>query len=43
MGVYVNDLLVTGTNTTMVDQFFKNMHVIEVKDFGMVTKFLDMG
>ena len=43
VGVYVDDLLVTGTNTTFVDQFFQDMHVLEVKDLGIVTKFLGMG
>ena len=43
VGVYVDDLLVTGTNTTFFDQFFQDMHVLEVKDLGIVTKFLGMG
>lgn len=38
--VYVGDLLMTGTKTTMINQFFKDMHALEVKNFGVVAKFL---
>lgn len=40
VGVYVGDLLMTGTKTTMINQFFKDMHALEVKNFGVVAKFL---
>lgn len=40
VGVYLEDLLMTGTKTTMINQFFKDMHALEVKNFGVVAKFL---
>lgn len=35
VGVYVDDLLVTGMNASSVDNFFKDMSVLEVKDLGV--------
>lgn len=39
VSVYENDLLVTGTSVTEVDQFLKDTCMVEVKDLGEVTKF----
>nr|CCA24328.1 AlNc14C234G9347 [Albugo laibachii Nc14] len=43
VGVYVNDLLVTKTSFGEVDQFFKDMCKLDVKDLGEVRKFLGIG
>jgi hypothetical protein len=40
VGVYVDDLLVTATKTPMVAKFFEDMQILDVKDLGIVTKFL---
>ncbi|GMF41124.1 unnamed protein product [Phytophthora fragariaefolia] len=40
VGVYVDDLLVTGTSTAKVDKLFADMQVVELKDLGVVSKFL---
>ena len=40
--MYVDDRLVAGTNTTLVDQLFQDIHVLEAKDLRVVTKFLGM-
>ena len=40
VGVYVDDLLVTSTLATMVDQFFEDLKTLDVKDLGVVHKFL---
>jgi hypothetical protein len=42
VGVYVDDVLVTGTSTARVDDFFAAMCVLELKDLGAVSKFLGM-
>ena len=36
----MDDLLVIGTSFSEVDQFIKDMRVLEVKDLGEVNKFL---
>ncbi|KAE9238201.1 hypothetical protein PF005_g327 [Phytophthora fragariae] len=43
VGVYVDDLLVTGTSSARVDAFFEDMAVLELKDLGVVSKFLGIG
>ncbi|OWZ08671.1 putative mitochondrial protein [Phytophthora megakarya] len=43
VGVYVDDLLVTGAKVANVDKFFKDMKVLDVKDLGNVSKFLGTG
>nr|CCA17046.1 hypothetical protein HCAG_04640 [Albugo laibachii Nc14] len=40
VGVYVDDLLVTGKSRDAVDKFFKEMSALEIKDLGVVNKFL---
>ncbi|KAG3098646.1 hypothetical protein PI125_g15278 [Phytophthora idaei] len=40
VGIYVDDVLVTGTSVQKVDEFFEDMKVVELKDLGVVTKFL---
>ncbi|POM61907.1 putative Pol Polyprotein [Phytophthora palmivora] len=40
VGIYVDDVLVTGTSVQKVDGFFNDMKVVELKDLGVVTKFL---
>ncbi|KAG2802763.1 hypothetical protein PC118_g17799 [Phytophthora cactorum] len=40
VGVYVDDLLVTGTSESEVDKFFEDMQIVELKDLGVVAKFL---
>nr|CCA27352.1 conserved hypothetical protein [Albugo laibachii Nc14] len=42
VGVYVDDLLVTGTSRDAVDKFFKEMIALEIKDLGVVNKFLGL-
>ena len=42
VGVYVDDLLVTGSHESLVTQFFKDMEVLEIKNLGEVSKFLGM-
>ena len=43
VGVYVDELLVTNTTSTLVDQFPQDTNVLEANDFGMVKKFQGMG
>lgn len=43
VGVYEDNLLVFGTNTTCADQLFQDMPVLEVKELGIKKKFLGMG
>nr|CCA18070.1 AlNc14C44G3629 [Albugo laibachii Nc14] len=40
VGVYVYDLLVTETSRDAVDKFFKGMSALDMKDLGVVNKFL---
>ena len=42
MGVYVDDLLTTATKTSLVNNFFKELEDLKVKDLGVVNKFLGM-
>lgn len=38
VGVYVNDLLVAATNSTLVDTFFNQLHDLSVKNLGKELK-----
>uniref|UniRef100_A0AAV1VGI3 Reverse transcriptase Ty1/copia-type domain-containing protein n=1 Tax=Peronospora matthiolae TaxID=2874970 RepID=A0AAV1VGI3_9STRA len=40
VGIYVDDVLATGTDVNKVNDLFVDMQVIELKDLGVVTKFL---
>ena len=40
VGVYVDDLLVTGTSPAVLEQFFLNIASLDIKDLGVVNKFL---
>ena len=42
VGVYVYDLLVTASKRVLVNDFFKAMGVLSIKDRGEVSKFLSM-
>ncbi|KAG2913918.1 hypothetical protein PC119_g7839 [Phytophthora cactorum] len=42
VGVYVDDLLVTASRPSLVEEFFASMSVLSVKDLGVVKKFLGM-
>lgn len=42
VGIYVDDLLVTGTSKACVDKFFQEAKVLDVKALGVVSKFLGM-
>ncbi|OWY96906.1 putative mitochondrial protein [Phytophthora megakarya] len=42
VGVYVNDLLVTGTQQYAVDVFFDELKSLEIRDLGRAHKFLGM-
>ncbi|CAI5711699.1 unnamed protein product [Peronospora destructor] len=42
VSVYVDDLLVTASSQTKVEDFFKAMRVLSIKDLGEVNKFLGM-
>ena len=42
VGVYVNDLLVTGTGAAAVDLFFVSFASMSIKDPGRASKFLGM-
>ena len=42
VGVYVDDLLVFGTTNEVVGQFFDDMKSLEIKDLGVVPKFLGL-
>lgn len=43
VGVYVDDLLKTGTTAEAVDQFFLSMESLSIKNLGHTSKFLGMG
>nr|CCA26581.1 AlNc14C391G11286 [Albugo laibachii Nc14]CCA27305.1 AlNc14C502G11958 [Albugo laibachii Nc14] len=40
VGIYVDDLLVTGTSVKKVNDFFNDMQVVELKGLGVVVRFL---
>ena len=42
VGVYVDDLLVIGTNVAAVDCFFKGLSSLSIKDLSQVSNFLGM-
>ena len=42
VGIYVDDLLATATNSRMTDDLFASLKALEVKDLGVVRKFLGM-
>lgn len=42
VGVYVDDLLATGTDAAAVDRFFTSLGSLSIKDLGAVIKFLGM-
>ena len=42
VGVYVDDLLVTGTESSAVDSVFTEMACLSIKDLGVVNKFLGL-
>ncbi|CAI5706592.1 unnamed protein product [Peronospora effusa] len=42
VGVYVDDLLDTGTKLSAKDNFFKDMACCPIKDLGVVNKFLEI-
>ena len=42
VGVYVDDLLVTCTRQSAVDEFFKDMASLSIKDLGIMNKFLGL-
>uniref|UniRef100_A0AAV1T2Z2 Reverse transcriptase Ty1/copia-type domain-containing protein n=1 Tax=Peronospora matthiolae TaxID=2874970 RepID=A0AAV1T2Z2_9STRA len=42
VGVYVDDLLATGTSAAAVERFFASLASLSVKDLGCVSKFLGM-
>jgi hypothetical protein len=42
VGVYVDDLLATATSSKLVEDLFASLKTIEVKDLGVVCKFLGM-
>ncbi|CAI5708159.1 unnamed protein product [Peronospora effusa] len=42
VGVYVDDLLATGTDAAAVDRFFDQLGSLSIKDLGTVSKFLGM-
>uniref|UniRef100_A0AAV1U701 Reverse transcriptase Ty1/copia-type domain-containing protein n=1 Tax=Peronospora matthiolae TaxID=2874970 RepID=A0AAV1U701_9STRA len=42
VGVYVDDLLVTGTEQGAVDDFLKDMASLSIKDLEVVNKFLGL-
>ena len=42
VGVYVDDLLATGTDAAAVDRFFVKLGSLSIKDLGTVSKFLGM-
>ena len=42
VGVYVNDLLVTGRNVATVDCFLEGLSSLSIKNLGQVSKFLGM-
>ena len=42
VGVYLDDLLVTGTEPSAVDDFFKDMTSLSIKNLGVVNKYLGL-
>ena len=42
VGVYADDLLVTGTSVAAVEYFFVSFASLSIKDLGYVNKFLGM-
>jgi hypothetical protein len=42
VGIYVDDLLATATSAYLVDDLFTRLKTLEVKDLGVVRKFLSM-
>lgn len=42
VGVYVDDVLVTGTSTDVVERIFDSMVSLAIKDLGSVNKFLSL-
>ncbi|CAI5723091.1 unnamed protein product [Peronospora destructor] len=42
VGVYVDDVLATGTSIDVADQFFESMVSLEIKDLGGVNKFFGL-
>jgi hypothetical protein len=40
VGVYVDDILVTGTKKKLVDEFFEDAKQMDIKYLGKVNKFL---
>ena len=42
VGVYVDDLLATGTDAAAVDRFFASLASLSINDLGRVSKFLGM-
>ena len=42
VGVYVDDLLVTGTEPSAVDSFFAHMECLSIKNMGVVSKFVGL-
>lgn len=40
VGVYVDDLLATGTNAAAVDRLFDSLTSLSIKDLGLVSKIL---
>ena len=42
VGVYVDDMLATGTSVAVVERFFESLKSLSIKDLGHVPKFLEM-
>lgn len=42
VGVYVDDIIATGKAPALVDQFFTDMKELQLKDLGVLSKFLGM-
>jgi hypothetical protein len=42
VGIYVDDLLATATSASMTNELFTNLKALDVKDLGVVRKFLGM-
>ena len=42
VGVYVDDLLVTATASSLIDMFFADLNNLSVKNLGIAHKFLGM-
>ncbi|CEG45564.1 FOG: Transposon-encoded proteins with TYA, reverse transcriptase, integrase domains in various combinations [Plasmopara halstedii] len=40
VGIYVDELLVTGTNDDLVNKLFESLKILQIKDLGEVNKFL---